>query len=183
MEKVASKKVYYDTVKTIVVTIIFLVLLEFFVLGVAVINGDSMNPTLNHADRLIYTKISYFINNIRRGDIVIFTPPGHVESHDLFIKRVVAIEGDTYFIVEDTLYINDIAVEEDYICSEIYQEKNYPYTEGKVPPNKVFVLGDKRNNSQDSRRFCCIGIDQITGKALLRIWPLNELRFFSMPDS
>lgn len=171
----------HSWLKTIVLTLMVLFIIDHFFLGVAVVEGESMYPTINPADRLIYLKKPALYRYSNRGDIVIFRPPENISKEGLFIKRVVAIEGDSYCIVDGILTINGIEIEEEYVCKEIYIDKNYPYIEGVVPKDKVFVMGDNRNNSNDSRRFYCVELERIKGKAIMKIWPLNEIQRFLNP--
>lgn len=179
MKQISYKR--YDLLKTILITLMILFALDYYVLGLAFVEGESMHPTINPYNRLIYVKLPYFKNNPKRGDIVIFQPPKELERDELFVKRVIAIEEDIYCIKNGILTINDIEIEEEYICEEIYRNKDYPHTDGIVPADKVFVMGDNRNNSNDSRRFCCIYTQQIKGKVIMRIWPLDEIKTFANP--
>ncbi|AKL94448.1 signal peptidase I [Clostridium aceticum] len=173
---------YYNLLKKIIITLGLFLVMDTFILGIANVEGDSMHPTLNTSDRVIFLKLPYFRRNIKRGDIVIFSPPESLGREDeFFVKRVVAVEQDMYIIQNGVLGINDTEVFEDYICPEDYIDKDYCYIEGIVPEDKLFVLGDNRNNSNDSRRFCCIGKRLVKGRAILRIWPLNEITTFSNP--
>ncbi|SNS76249.1 signal peptidase I [Anaerovirgula multivorans] len=181
MKKINSKK--YDLLKTITITLMLLFIVDYYVFSLAVVEGESMYPTINSSDRLIYVKLPYFRNRSKRGDIVIFQPPKELARDELFVKRVIATEGDAYCIAKGVLSINDIEIAEEYICAEIYVDKDYEHTYGTVPTDKVFVMGDNRNNSNDSRRFCCIYTQQIRGKVIMRIWPLNEIRTFVNPFS
>lgn len=174
----------YGLLKSIIFTLVFLLVMDYYFISIAVVQGISMHPTLCPSDRLIFTKLSCIGKKAKRGDIVIFSPPKEVKEPDvLYVKRIIAIEGDTYSIDDGDLYINDIKIKESYICDETYLCKKYNYTEGIVPKGDAFVIGDNRNNSHDSRRFCCIQREQIKGKVLMRIWPLNRIKVFKNPYS
>lgn len=151
-------------------------LIETYLFGFAVVEGNSMAPTLHGADRLFVTKMGR--TDFQVGDIVIFTPPEHLGRQELFVKRVVAKAKDTFVIDGGVVYVNGVPLEESYLGQEPYLERDYPYTMGTVPEGMVFLLGDNRNDSNDSRTFGFVQEEQIVGKVLLRIWPLNQIRAF-----
>jgi len=138
------------------------------------VSGNSMAPTLNDRNYLIIDKVTYRFENPKRGDIVVFktglkTAEG--ASKDL-IKRIVALPGDYISISEGIVYINNQEIKESYVLD--------PYTEGEmaltVPKDKVFVLGDNRAVSMDSRsgEVGLIPYQAIRGKILIRVLPVNE---------
>ncbi|SET32957.1 signal peptidase I [Natronincola peptidivorans] len=174
---------YYRLLKIVIVVLLLFFIVDYYVLSVAIVEGDSMYPTINPSNRLLFVKLPYFKNNLKRGDMIIFEAPEELNRDELFVKRVIALEDDQYLIDEGVLFINNKEVTECYVCDEEYLCKDYPYTEGVVGKSTVFVLGDNRNNSNDSRRFCCVKKDKIIGKVLLRIWPLNEIKVFMNPTN
>ncbi|SDK69081.1 signal peptidase I [Natronincola ferrireducens] len=178
MKKIRFKN---DLFKTIIIILILVIVIDLLIFSIAVVVGPSMWPTLSDSDQLVFVKLPYFRNNPKRGDIIIFSPPKESGRDDLFVKRVVAIENDKYSIIDGVLYIDGRKIAEDYICDEEYINRSYPVTKGIVPENMVFVMGDNRNNSNDSRRFCCIKKQQIEGRVILRIWPLNSIKIFKEP--
>ena len=131
-----------------------------------------MRPTLLHEERLVVNKFIYRIRNPKKGEILIFRYPGDT-SRD-FIKRVIATGGDTIEIKEGRVYVNDQLLHEDYILEKTRTE----YAKATVPEGTVFVMGDNRNNSEDSR-FPDVGfvpLDLIKGKAILVFWPLDQFK-------
>ncbi|AOY76330.1 signal peptidase I [Clostridium formicaceticum] len=172
----------YNLLKKIIIILGLFFIMNTFVLSIANVEGESMYPTLNPADRIVFIKLPYFRKNIKRGDVVIFTPPEELgREGELFVKRVAAVGEDMFMIEGGILQINSIEVMEDYICEEDYINKDYCHIKGIVPQNKFFVLGDNRNNSNDSRRFSCIGKHHIKGRVVLKIWPLHEITTFKNP--
>lgn len=169
----------------IVITGIFLTIRLYVVAPVSV-EGASMEPTLEDQDRLLLNKLG----EIERFDVIVFPEPmsNAAGTEKNYIKRVIGMPGDEIIFEEQVLYINGEPVEEDYIdLSEVSQEDllarngnfNLASLQGveQVPEDSFFVLGDNRVNSQDSRSFGFIDKDSVTGKASLRIWPIDRFGF------
>ena len=134
-----------------------------------------MTPTLEHNDNLIVDKISYRFQDPERFDVVVFD----YQDGRYFIKRVIGLPGETIQIINGSVYINNVLLEEDTYGNEkiVYAGRaSQPITLGE---NEYFVLGDNRNGSKDSRveEVGNVKRSQIQGKALLRIWPLNKVGF------
>jgi signal peptidase I len=145
-----------------------------FTIRPTLVSGSSMAPTLNDRNYLIIDKVPYRFGLPDRGDIIVFkTKLKTVEGapKDL-IKRVVAVPGDRIDILEGKVFINDQQLHESYVLDE--------FTDGDVsltvPENKVFVLGDNRDISMDSRsnEVGLIDYDNIRGKIFIRVLPINE---------
>ena len=142
-----------------------------------VVDGWSMNPTLNDRDNLIVEKLSYRFSDPQRFDIIVFPPQGAPNEH--YIKRIIGLPGETVQIDEEgNIYINGEILEEDYGLETIANpgRASEPITLGD---DEYFVLGDNRNNSTDSRseKVGNVKRDTITGRAWLRIWPLSGIGF------
>lgn len=141
------------------------------------IPSESMEPTLDVGDRVLVNKLSYDAHDVNRGDLVVFERPavdapfGPVESEDL-IKRVVGLPGDTIEARDGVVYIGGRRLEEPYL-TEATATDNLPAQE--VPAGHVFVMGDNRDNSEDSRIFGAIDESLIIGRAFVRVWPLDDL--------
>jgi signal peptidase I len=133
-----------------------------------VAEGPSMAPTIQSEDRLTVDPDYYEEHALQRGDIIIFNAP----SGNLYIKRVVALPKDNVKLMDNALYVNDAVQEEPYIYDEVmkykleYRKFNDDYQETLVPENAVFVLGDNRINSLDSRILGSIPKDKIIGKVI-----------------
>lgn len=138
----------------------------------------SMEITIMTGDRLFAEKVSYHFTDVQPGDIVVFSDP-QVPSRVL-AKRVIATEGQTVSMSGGTLYIDGVAQSEPYVTGETYPLSqtagnvsiSYPYV---VPEGEVWVMGDNRGNSSDSRYFGSIDEDTIFGKAILTYWPLDRI--------
>jgi signal peptidase I len=133
------------------------------------IHQISMEPTLMEGDRILINRLTYHFRDPQAGDVVVFNSPIN-EDEDL-VKRVVAVAGDTVAIDDGFLYVNGVAQEEPYVLEQDFRGEE---PEMVVPPDYVFVLGDNRNNSGDSRIFGPIPIDSIIGSAFVIYWPIGH---------
>lgn len=142
-----------------------------FVVEAYRIPSASMVPTLQIGDRVLANKFIYHFTKPKRGDIVIFD--GVDESDDTLIKRVVGVGGDRIRVQGKTLYVNGEAQEEPYVNKKVPSRGSYP-TE-RVPKGYIFVMGDNRGNSADSRVFGPVPLENVEGEAFLRFWPPNKI--------
>ena len=152
--------------------IILALIIRTFIVELYIVDGPSMRPTLQHEERLVVNKFIYHVRNPQHGEVVIFRYPRD-PSRD-FIKRVIGVGGDTVEIKEGHVYVNDEIIREDYILEKTRTE--YPKT--TVPEGTIFVLGDNRGNSDDSR-FPDVGfvpLNNVKGKAMLVFWPFDEFK-------
>jgi signal peptidase I len=139
----------------------------------------SMEPTLHEGDRVLVNKLSYRLHDVNRGDIIVFERPATAASinpeddiKDL-IKRVIGLPGDTIEARPDgSVYINDHRLEEPYLPSGT---RTLDLPRQEVPEGHIFVMGDNRGDSQDSRVFGPVDEDLIVGRAFLRIYPLGDI--------
>ena len=165
-----------DWVISIVTAVVMALLIRTFIVELYIVDGPSMRPTLQHEERLVVNKFIYNIRNPERGEVLIFKYPRD-PSRD-FIKRVIAVGGDTIEIKEGRVYVNDQMLKEDYILEKTRTE----YPKMTVPEGTIFVMGDNRNNSDDSR-FADVGfvpLDLVKGKAVIVFWPLDKIQ--SLPS-
>ncbi len=164
-----------ELVETAVLTIAI-----FLVVRVALQNfkveGDSMYPNLHNGEYILVNKIDYMIHPPRRGDIVVFHAVQAGQPDKDFIKRVVGLPGETVAVHNDYVYINNHKLIEPYISASYRPLYNYGPT--LVPKNDFFVLGDNRNNSQDSHLWGMLSKQYIIGKAWVSYWPPKELHVF-----
>jgi signal peptidase I len=135
------------------------------------VEGGSMEPGLEDQERIFINKVVYRWGNIGRGDIVVFRYPR--DPRKSFIKRVIALPGDTILISFGHVYVNGKAVDELYVPEDFLDTKSYPKT--VVPANAYFVLGDHRSMSHDSREFGPVPRSHIYGKAVFGYWPLEKM--------
>lgn len=140
--------------------------------------SGSMENTIMTGDYIVAEKISYHFEEPQDGDIVVFADP-QVPSRVL-VKRVIATEGQTVSMANGVLYVDGIAQSEPYVVGDTYPlhptagniSISYPYT---VPAGEVWVMGDNRENSSDSRFFGPVDVDTVFGKAFTKYWPINHI--------
>ncbi|MCI5997173.1 MAG: signal peptidase I [Peptoniphilaceae bacterium] len=159
-----------DYVKVIVIALVLSFGLRTFVVSSTVVDGRSMNPTVNHGDRLLVNKLFFMKKNITRGDIIDFYVPS---AKKYYLKRVIGVEGDTVEIIENRVYLNGKMLEEDYVSTNITTPHN-ENTKWVVPKDHIFVLGDNRSNSRDGRDLGVVPRSDIVGKVVLRYYPFNS---------
>ncbi|NEQ41247.1 MAG: signal peptidase I [Okeania sp. SIO3I5] len=141
------------------------------------IPSNSMIPTLEIGDRLVIEKVSYNFHPPEAGDIIVFEPPQQLRRYgygknQAFIKRVIGLPGDIIRIEDGTVYVNDQPLSENYIAEP--PEYALP-TSVKVPEDQYFVMGDNRNNSNDSHVWGFLPRKNIIGRAIFRFWPYQRL--------
>lgn len=177
--KESTKKEVYSWVKSIVFAFIFVFICRQLLFTPTTVLGASMSPTFHDQDRVVVSKTT----EIQRSDVIVFHAPD-VDGKD-YIKRVIGLPGDSIDMKDDVLYINGKAVEEPYLNANkednpinkltedfSLQEKT---GESQVPKNMLFVMGDNRLNSKDSRIFGFISYDSIVGEVKFRFYPLQEI--------
>ncbi|MEM8603997.1 MAG: signal peptidase I [Cyanobacteria bacterium P01_H01_bin.121] len=136
------------------------------------IQTDTLHPTLRVGDRVLAERVSYFWHRPQRGDLILFDTPDQAQRHRLvndstLLQRVIGLPGETIMVRNGAVYINE------HLLVEPYLEEFADYTWGpyQVPQKHVFVLGDNRNQSQDSHIWGFLSIRHIRGKVWFRIWP------------
>ncbi|MGI9101372.1 MAG: signal peptidase I [Terriglobales bacterium] len=135
------------------------------------VEGTSMLPGLDDQERIFINKFVYSFEPIERGDIVVFRYPR--DPSKSYIKRVIAVGGDTVRIADGRLYVNGKHVPEPYVPSEFFDERSYP--EMVVARGMYFLLGDHRSSSSDSREFGPVSRRYIYGKAVFGYWPVDKV--------
>lgn len=169
-------------VKTLAVVLVVVVAIRAFIFTNYIVYGSSMMPTIQDRERVIINKIGYDVGSPKRFDMIVF----HATETTDYIKRVIGLPGDTIEYKDDTLYVNGEKFEETYLDEIKTQYRTRPYTddftlewltgEKTVPEDHIFVLGDNRRNSIDSRHIGFVPINQIVGKADIAYWPVKDLR-------
>jgi len=154
----------------VVAVLASLVIVVFFYQPVRV-EGTSMLPELVDQERIFVNKFIYRIEGIERGDIIVFRYP--LDPSRSYIKRVIGVPGDRVEIRQGQLLINGEPYAEVYVPLEFFDPRNYPPT--SVAPETYFVMGDHRNQSNDSRMWGLVPEDNIFGKAVFRYWPVNKM--------
>ena len=155
-------------------TLAFVLLLTTFFFRSSAVNGSSMEGTLHHGDQLILYSFMY---EPKVGDIVVFEDysTGYREP---LVKRVIATEGQTVEIYDThTVIVDGVRLEEEYIFLDGYDTTNYPIIH-TVAEGHIFVMGDHRNGSSDSRIFRDVSVDTVLGKVILRYYPFDTFTKF-----
>ncbi|MGG0719168.1 signal peptidase I [Robertmurraya massiliosenegalensis] len=175
------KKEGLEWVKAIGIGLIIFVFIRAFFFSNYVVEGESMMPTLQDGNKLIVNKIGFQIEDLERFDVIVF----HANKEEDFVKRIIGLPGDTLEYKDDQLYVNGKKVDEPYLDKYRYQGLTRRLTEDftllektgeeVVPEGKLFVLGDNRLGSWDSRQFGFISVEQVVGKVNLRYWPLDHM--------
>ena len=176
MTNKTDESTWQDTASDWLISIIVAVVLAFcirtFVVEPYLVSGSSMFPTLENRERLLVNKFIYFVGEPKKGEIVVFKYPSDTTRD--FIKRVIATGGDTVEIIDGKVFVNGENIKEPYIKEPFHSN----YRKTVVPQGTIFVMGDNRNNSEDSR-FQDVGfvnLDLVKGKASVIFWPLAKAR-------
>lgn len=159
-----------EALETIIPAVLIALFIHFFLAQATRVEGLSMEPNLHTGQRLIVEKVSYRFHGPRRGDIVVLKRPD-CNDCELVIKRVVGLPGEEVSIHDGRVYIDGRLLEEPYVT----QSTRGDYGPARVPPLHVFVLGDNRGASNDSRSFGLVHRDLILGRAWICYWPLDEI--------
>jgi signal peptidase I len=159
-----------ETLETILPAILIALVINVFVGQATRVEGQSMEPNLHSDQRLVVEKVTYRFHGPRRFDVVVLRLPS--QGEELLIKRVIGLPGETVEIRDGHIYINGEQLEEPFVTQDTRPGRNGRVT---IPPLHVYVLGDNRNHSNDSRSFGPIPIDNIVGRAWVSYWPPEEL--------
>lgn len=133
------------------------------------ITSASMEPTLHQGDHVLVNKLAYKFDDPRRGDLVVFAP---AKSGEMLAKRVVAVGGDRVGLEDGFLVVNGRRPDEPYVDHELVDSIYFGPVE--VPKRSVFVMGDRRDNSEDSRALGPIRLDLVVGRVEARVWPVGR---------
>lgn len=163
-----------EWVAVIVGALVVALVVKTFLVQAFYIPSESMVPTLKVGDRVLVNKLSYSMGDVDRGDIVVFSRPGGPAADGIedLIKRVVALPGETVEGREGRVYVDGAPLDESYLEPEVETSSFPPYT---VPADHLWVMGDNRGASDDSRRFKSVPMDDVVGRAFVIIWPVSEL--------
>ena len=198
MRKVEKNNSFIEFLRwleTFAIAVLIALIIRGFVFEPVIVRGISMEDTLLDGQRLIIYKLGYFFQPPQRDDIIVLQyQKGFIKDIPFlnkfdflnkvlpspmevdYIKRVIGVPGDKLDIKDGYIYVNDVKQDKPYIKGESYKQiMDFP---NEVPQNTVFVLGDNRQNSRDSRVIGFIEFNRIKGKAVLRIWPFKDWRTF-----
>lgn len=162
-EKIKWGRFFLDIIETLILAVV----LFFGINAVSArvrVDGFSMRPTLDDGEFVLVSKLNYKLSNVQRGDIIVFHYP--MDPAQELIKRVIGLPGDRIEVNEGIVYVNGQALEEPYIAAPPAYSSQW-----NVPQDRLFVLGDNRNDSSDSHSWGFLPFENVVGKAVLIYWP------------
>jgi signal peptidase I len=166
----------WENIKTIAIALLCVFLIRTFLAEPRYIPSDSMLPTLETGDRVVVEKVSYHFHPPTMGDVIVFNPPSLLQDYgylpkQAFIKRVMATGGHHISVHDDQVYRDDEPLTEPYIAIP----PHYEMSDRTIPDHRLFVMGDNRNNSNDSHIWGELPEGNVIGRAVFRFWPPQRI--------
>ncbi len=170
---------WWENLKLLAIALLLAIAIRTYIAEPRFIPSNSMVPTLRIDDRLVVEKISYRLHSPNFGDIIVFHPPDFLLNQGFkydqaFIKRIIGLPGQTVEVKDHRVYLDNQPLDEPYIN----EAPKYSMSAITIPENCFFVMGDNRNNSNDSHVWGFLPRENIIGHAWLRFFPFNRLRRF-----
>lgn len=172
---------FLDLIETAVIGLSFFLIIYLFFMQPHQVNGSSMVPTFASGDYVLTDKISYRTGTPQRGDVIVFHAPPEAGCPTGtgcdFIKRIIAVPGETVAVHDKNVYVNGKKLDEFYLPND-YETIEGKFISGRtvtIGPNEYFALGDNRSHSSDSRVWGPVDKSEIVGKAFFRYWPMNQI--------
>lgn len=171
-----------DILETIVFVGSLFIVIYLFIMQPNQVKGASMDPTFNSGDYIFTSKVTYKLRAYHRGDVIVFKSPRNPDIE--YIKRIIGLPGDKVKISEGVVYVNEIPLNETYISARTnvweggFSKENQEIT---VPQEMLFVMGDNRPRSSDSREFGPITFESVIGQVFYRYFPPNKAGIISNP--
>lgn len=167
---------FLDNAKLVTVALAIALFVRFFIAEPRFIPSPSMVPTLAVGDRLLVEKVSYRLRSPQKGDIVVFEPPPQLQEYgysasQAFIKRVIGLPGQTVQVDQGKVFIDGQPLNEPYIL----EAPDYEMPLLQVPAGSLFMMGDNRNDSNDSHVWGFLPVQNAIGRAAFRFWPLEKI--------
>jgi signal peptidase I len=173
-----------ENIQILTIALVLAVIIRLFIAEPRYIPSDSMVPTLQIGDRLVVEKVAYRLHPPATGEIVVFEPPQQFQKKfgylpdKAFIKRIIGTPGDTVQVQGGVVYLNQQPLAEPYIA----EPPNYQLAPVRVPENEFFVMGDNRNNSNDSHVWGFLPRQNIIGRAVFRFFPFERFGWLKSPS-
>ncbi|MFK7695859.1 signal peptidase I [Paenibacillus sp. HJGM_3] len=179
--KNSAKNEAWEWAKALLIALGLVFVIRWFIFAPFIVDGQSMEPNFENGERIIVNKILYSVREPKRGEVLVF----HATEEKDFIKRVIALPGETVRVQGDKVYVNGELLDEPYLKEAVdkahaagrnYNNTDFPET--KIPEGSVFVMGDNRPNSTDSR-FKTVGpvdLEKVVGRADVIFWPASKIR-------
>jgi signal peptidase I len=172
-----SWRAVLEVAQALALAVVISIVLNLFVVQVTEVLQRSMELTLMQNDRVLVSKVDYRLGSPQRGDIIVFNPP--TPSTIAFVKRVIGLGGDVIELRDGSVFVNGQLDQTPQAHGATLSQMAtvvFPFT---VAPGEVFVMGDNRGLSSDSRSFGSVPVANIIGKVIVRFWPLDRLTFFA----
>jgi signal peptidase I len=171
-----------ENIVTVLIALILAIVIRGFIAESRYIPSPSMVPTLYPGDRIVVEKLSYRVRSPQYGDVVVFQPPTKLQAagypaDQAFIKRVIATAGQVVQVHQGKVFVDREPLTEPYIA----EAPNYEMPAVQVPEGMLFVMGDNRNNSNDSHIWGFLPQENIIGRANVRFWPPGQFSFIGDP--
>ncbi|WP_248926396.1 signal peptidase I [Paenibacillus hamazuiensis] len=170
----------WEWIKALLIAAALVFLIRWLIFAPFIVEGPSMEPNFYTGERLIVNKIIYSLRKPQRGEVIVF----HATPEKDYIKRVIALPGETIRVDGDKVYVNNQPLDETYLKEALDKaaKEGRPYNirnfnEKTVPEGAIFVMGDNRSNSADSRDIGFIEYSKVVGRADLIFWPFNKIGF------
>lgn len=175
--KIKEVNSWWEIIKFSILAFIIIVPIRLFIVQPFIVSGESMIPTFHDGDYLIIDEISYRLHGPRRGDVIVFHPPK--QKKDIYyIKRIIGLPGETITVKNGKVSITDnntkttVELNEPYLQN--FSSENATYLVGT---REIFVMGDNRPRSSDSRAWGMLPIENVTGRALVRLFPFRTIQY------
>jgi signal peptidase I len=177
-KKPANKNEAWEWAKALLIALGLVFVIRWFIFAPFIVDGQSMEPNFDNGERIIVNKILYSVREPKRGEVIVF----HAPTGKDFIKRVIALPGESVRVQGDNVYINGELLDEPYLQEALdkahqagrnYNTTSYPET--KVPDGSIFAMGDNRSNSTDSRMIGAVALEKVVGRADIIFWPASKI--------
>ncbi len=161
-----------EILESVIVAVLLAFIIRFFLFQPFYIPSGSMEPTLKKGDRIVVNKLTYRLGEPKRGDIIVFKYP--VNPKRDFIKRLIGLPGETIEVKDSKVYIDGKVLEQPFLPKKFTYNSNFGPV--KIPENEYFMMGDNRNNSEDSRYWGTLPDENIIGRAIFVYWPFDRTK-------
>jgi signal peptidase I len=171
----SAKREVWEWIKALLIAVAIVVIIRGFLFGPYTVKGPSMEPNFLDSERLIVNKIVYQFGGPKRGDVIVF----HANPQEDYIKRVIGLPGDTVRVESGKVFVNGQQIDEPYLQNATDKGTGGDFPETKVPAGRLFVLGDHRAVSKDSRdpSVGFVDMNSVVGRTDIIFWPLTKLHW------
>ena len=180
-KRARTRDTLIEIATTVVLAVVLYVVIQTFVVQTYRVEQHSMEPTLVGDQHLLIDKLTPRFDDYSRGDIIVFHAPGTAPDAVPYIKRVIGVGGDHIALKGGDVYVNGAKLDEPYISPDGPTRPLTDQATWDVPVGSLFVMGDHRTQSEDSRAFGVVPVPSVIGRAWLRFWPANTLTILQTP--